>query len=63
MKPSCAVMKLRLFRGDEEWYRSCEPHIRVAKSPFSPGLPLINCLTLSRYLPFHSVHEGSQWGN
>ena len=62
MKPSCAVTKLMLATGrrPDVSYRSAEPVSRAANSPTVPGSPRQKSRTVSRYLPFHSVHCGGK---
>src|SRR5699024_1543194 len=58
--PSCAVTKLIDATGVRpvRSYRSEEPVIRLANSPNVEGSPRQKSRTVSRYLPFHSVHSG-----
>ena len=62
MKPSCAVTKLMLAIGRRPScsYRSDEPVSREANSPSVDGSPRQKSRTVSRYLPFHSVHSGGK---
>ena len=62
MKPSCAVTKLieAMGRRLSASYRSDEPVKRAANSPRLPGSPRQKSRTVSRYLPFHSVHSGGK---
>ncbi len=62
MNPSCAVTKLMLAAGrrPEVSYRSAEPVMRAANSPIVAGSPRQKSRTVSRYLPFHSVHCGGK---
>ena len=62
MKPSWAVTKLTLATGvrPEYWYRSEEPVMREANSPSVEGSPRQKSRTVSRYLPFHSLHSGGK---
>src|ERR1051325_2103861 len=60
VNPSCAVTKLieAIGRRLSFSYRSEDPVNRDANSP-SPGTsPRQKSRTVSRYLPFHSVHRG-----
>src|SRR5258705_3189012 len=63
VKPSCAVTKLMLANGrrPEFSYRSDEPVMRDANSPRVDGSPRQKSRTVSRYLPFHSVHRGGEF--
>ncbi len=62
MKPSCAVMKLIEAIGLRPVcsYRSDEPATRLANSASVDGSPRQKSRTVSRYLPFHSVHSGRE---
>ena len=60
VKPSCAVMKLTDAIGLRPVcsYRSDEPATRLANSASVDGSPRQKSRTVSRYLPFHSLHRG-----
>ena len=62
MNPSCAVTKLidAIGRRLSFSYRSEEPVKREANSPRLAGSPRQKSRTVSRYLPFHSVHSGRE---
>ncbi len=62
VKPSWAVTKLieATGRRAELSYRSAEPVRRDANSPRVEGSPRQKSRTVSRYLPFHSVHCGGK---
>ena len=62
MKPSWAVTKLIEAIGLRPLcsYRSREPVRRDANSPSVLGSPRQKSRTVSRYLPFHSVHSGGK---
>lgn len=62
VKPSWAVTKLMDAKGrrPECSYRSAEPVMRLANSPSVEGSPRQKSRTVSRYLPFHSVHCGGK---
>src|SRR5215213_10580305 len=62
VKPSCATTKLIEAIGlrPECSYRSLEPVIREANSPSVADSPRQKSRTVSRYLPFHSVHSGGK---
>src|SRR5919112_2150799 len=60
VNPSCAVTKLidAMGRRPSISYRSDEPAKREANSPRVAGSPRQKSRTVSRNLPFHSVHSG-----
>ena len=62
MNPSWAVTKLIDAYGlrPEDWYRSLEPVNREANSASVAASPRQKSRTVSRYLPFHSVHSGGK---
>ncbi len=60
VKPSWAVTKLMDAIGLRPLcsYRSEDPEMRLANSASALGSPRQKSRTVSRYLPFHSVHSG-----
>ena len=62
MNPSCAVTKLMLATGRRPLvsYRSELPVSRDAISPSVVSQPRQKSRTESRYLPFHSDHNGGK---
>ena len=60
MNPSWQVAKFTEATGRLALvsYRSLDPVSREANSGTVPGRPRQKSLTVSRYLPFHSVHSG-----
>ena len=62
MKPSWAMTKLMeaIGRLPLEAYKSDDPVRRPASSESIAGSPRQKSRTVSRYLPFHSVHRGGK---
>src|SRR5437868_7304782 len=63
VKPSWQVTKLMEATGrrPEEAYRSAEPVSREANSGSADPCPRQKSRTISRYCPFHSVHNGGKF--
>ena len=62
MNPSWQVTKLIDATGRRPLvaYRSLDPVSRDANSPMASGRPRQKSRTVSRYFPFHSVHNGGK---
>ena len=62
MKPSWQVTKLTEATGRllSLRYRSLDPVSREANSGSVAGRPRQKSRTVSRYLPFHSLHSGGK---
>ena len=63
VKPSCAVTKLIEATGCRPSlaYRSLEPVRREANSGRVADWPRQKSRIVSRYLPFHSLHNGGKF--